>query len=32
MFKPMHVWSSKEATGDEENKIFKVLQCKTEES
>ena len=37
VFKPLHLWSSKEATGNEEkkieeNKIFKVLPCKTEES
>ena len=26
MFKPLHVGSSKEATGNEENKFSKVLQ------
>ena len=28
MFKPLHVWSSKEATGNEW-RIFVFLQCKT---
>ena len=28
MFKPLHVWSRKEATGDEENKILRFYSVK----